>query len=270
MYLKTLTSFIKNSLIITLFILPINALADIRGLPQITVLASSSVTFPLTEVARIYSRKENITVTTSFESSSEQARRIIQGESADVFICSDPAIMANVKQEGVIDVYSITNLWGNKLALIISKKSHFGQDIISGTGILEKIDYLQDRTIMVIGEQSTPLGQYTKQFLESLDKNNNTKILDKLNLKTIKSANSKNNLFLIAKGETAGITYYSDAYNNPEVNILSIIDDKLHDPIIYQGAVVAGENMSYARGFLDFLQSDISKAIFKKYGFIVN
>ncbi len=112
------------------------------------------------------------------------------------------------------------------------------------------------------------LGFYSKQVLQNLDIQQNSNQWENLRNKIIPSSNAKNVLYLITHGETAGISYFSDSYNNQEVNVLSVIDDNLHEPIIYQAAVVAGENMTLARSFLIFLQSNEAKQIYKKYGFI--
>lgn len=245
--------------------------ADLRGLPNITILASSSLTTPITELAIEYSRQKNITVTASYNSTAEQAWKIEDGESADIFISSHPYWMASLKQMGLIDVYSLTNLVKNKLVLITSAKGKLNEYPIVAPGLEGKLENLGNRTIMSFGDpNNTALGMYTKQAIERLDELNNTKLWEALNTKTIKSLSSKNNLYLIAQGETAGITYYSDAKGNDEVRILNVVDESLHEPIIYQAAVVAGENMTYARDFLEFIQTDESKLIFKKHGFIID
>jgi molybdate transport system substrate-binding protein len=258
-------------ILLILIIFASTAHADLRGLPNITILASSSLTTPITELAIEYSRQKNITVTASYNSTSEQAWKIEDGDSADVFISSHPYWMASLKQMGLIDVYSLTNLVKNKLVLVTSTKGRLNEYPIIGTGLEAKLDNLSNRTIMSFGDpNNTALGMYTKQAIEKMDEVKGLDLWTKLNSKTIKALSSKNNLYLIAQGETAGITYYSDATGNEEVRILSIIDENLHEPIIYQAAVVAGENMSYARDFLDFIQSDESKQIFKKHGFIID
>ncbi len=248
-----------------------HAQADIRGLPQITVLAASSLTEPMTEIVRMYSRNEKITVTASYDATFEQARKIEEGESADIFVSSNPYWMTDLKQKGLIDVYSLTNLIQNKLVLVASTKGHINKLEVPTDDLATALNFLKDRTVMVLSDpDDTALGLYTKQTIENLDKKNNGKLWESLKNKTLKSVGAKNTLYLISHGETAGFTYYSDAYKNENVRIISRIDTELHTPIIYQAAVVAGENMSYARGFLEFLQSNIAKQIFKNHGFIVD
>jgi molybdate transport system substrate-binding protein len=240
-------------------------------LPQITILAASSMSEPITELVRVYSKKSNIIVTASFDGTAELAEKIEQGEQADVFIASHPLWMQGLKQRGLIDVYSLTNIAKNRLVLVGSKKSRIGATALEGKSFATQLDYLSGRSIMVMGDfDNSALGLYTKGAILNTDKRKHTKLWGALSKKIIPSPNSKNALYLITHGETAGIIYYSDAYNNKEVSILSVVDESLHEPVVYQAAVVAGENMGLARDFLKFLQSGQAKDVYKKYGFIVD
>ena len=240
--------------------------ADLRGLPQITVLAASSLTEPLIEMARLYSEKEHITVTTSFDDSGELVREIDQGDSADVVITASSGLMSMLKQKGVLDSYSIRNIIKNRLALVRSKYIRGYQEKPT---ILEHLYQLDRRTIMVMADpETTTLGQYTKQVLEALSVPEED-LWKRLSRKVMRGASGKNTLYLILRGNTAGIVYASDAVNHDELQVIAIFDESLHTPIIYQGAVVVGENMSYARGFMEFLQSDHAHRIFLKYGFVL-
>jgi molybdate transport system substrate-binding protein len=241
-----------------------------RGMPSITVMAASSLTEPLTEISRAYSRKNNITISTEFGATADQSTNIQAGESADIFISAHPSWIIELKKMGMIDVYSLTNIVKNQLVLVASSKSKLIKTAPADTSLASWLDYLLNRTIMSIGDVNSDIGLYTKQSLMKIDEMHGTKLWSSFNTKTIKSPNSKYNLYLISHGQTAGIVFASEAYKNPEVKVIANIDDNFHDPIIYQAAVVAGENMSNARGFIDFLKSDDAKKIFKKYGFIVD
>ncbi len=254
-----------------LYLAPGFAIAKMHDLPQVTILATSSFSEPITELARIYSKEKNIIVTASFDGTAEQARKIEQGEQADIFISSHPLWMSALKQKGLVDVYSLTNLVRNKLALISSANSKLNSSAITDKSFSYMLNYFNKRSIMVMGDfEESALGLYTKQTIQNTDASEGRNLWKELRNRIIPSPNSKNALYLIAHGETAGIVYYSDAYKNKEVNIISVVDDTKHDPIIYQGAVVAGENMSQARDFLIFLQSAQAKEVYKKYGLAVD
>lgn len=242
--------------------------ADLRNLPSITVLAPSSVTEPLTEIIRLYSHNHNITITASYDESTEQINRIIEGNPADIVILPHPNWTKELKQMGVIDVNSISNLVKNRLALINTKGSYLTRHMPEKLSLAEQLVYLNKRTTMALSDpETTPLGIYSKDAIQNIGKYNSLNLWQHINKNILRTGNAKNNLYIIAKGNTAGITFYSDAYNNPEVNILSVFDEKYHQPITYQAAVVASENMGTAREFLTFLQSKEVSDIFIKYGF---
>ncbi len=179
--------------------------------------------------------------------------------------------MAELKKMGLIDVYSLTNVVKNRLVLAISSNSKWAKSVPEDGTLAAKLDFLLNRAIMSTGDPaSCDIGLYTKQAIMRTDEVRGTKLWNNFNSKTIKSPNSKYNLYLISHGETAGIIFASEAYKNKEVKVLANLDEKLHDPIIYQAAVVAGESMSNARGFIDYLKSEDAKKVFKKYGFVVD
>lgn len=238
---------------------------------QVTILAASSFSGPLTELIRVYSKERNIIVTASFDGTAELARKIEQGEQADIFISAHPFWISGLKQKGLIDVYSITSLARNKLVLVASNKSIFKDALRKEKKFSRKLNYLSGRTIMVMGDfDNSALGFYTKQAIENTDTAEHTNLWEALHKRVIPSPSAKNTLYLITHGETAGIIYASDAFNNQEVSVLSVINSSLHDPIIYQGAVVGGGNMDHARDFLEFLKSPQAKQVYKKYGLVVD
>jgi molybdate transport system substrate-binding protein len=248
---------------LVLSLISLASFAEIRGLPNVTVFASSSLSEPITIISREFSKKHQITVSASFDSTSAQERKIEEGETSDLFISAHDYWIKRAKQKGLLDVYSITDLFNNKLALVVSTNGRLNEYPVVGDNLKDKITFLSNRSIMSIGEpSSTAVGMYTKQALGNLE------MWENLKSRTIKSYSSKNNIYFISKGETAGISFYSDTFFNDEIKIISLIDESLHDPIIYKAAVVGGKNMENAKLFLEFIKSDFSKAIFKKYGFI--
>lgn len=246
-------------------LLPLQSHAALRNLPSVTVLAASSLTNVLTELASLYSREHNVTISTSYEASGYLASEIIAGESADIFISAHPQYVTDLKQRGLLDVFNIKDIAHNRLAIIASPelqaRKNISQEEIDNASIFKK---LQGRAIPVIADGSeSALGIYTEQSLEALGQ------WDSVQSYAIRAANARRALYLISKGKTLGITYLTDAVNNPEVEILATLPDNLHEPISYQGAVVAGENMDQARNFLHFLTTAQAKTIWRKYQFIV-
>lgn len=247
-----------------LILIPNLGHAELRNLPSVTVLAASSLTDVMTELTRIYSASKKVSVSVTYDSSSALALQIEEGEPADVYISAHPRWMTELKQHGLIDVFTLTNLVSNRLVLTASTKNKLDTLLLQGKPVKEILETISQRTIPVIANPNeVPLGIYTQETLESLG------LWKKLEHGVIRTASARNALYLIAKGQSVGITYLTDAIDNPEVTILATIDENLHSPVVYQAAVVASENMSNARGFLDFLKSKQAKAVFEKYHFVV-
>lgn len=256
--------------IITLFLFtlfPTIAFSGIRNLPEITILADSSLTIPVTKIALEYSRKKNVTITTSFASTYEHSENIKIGASADILISTNPEWMNQMKQRGLIDVYSLSNLVQDNLALAIGKNSIFVNDSRLKGKLLDRFNFLSNTFILVTADPfDTALGVYTTEFIGNLGKKNNIDLSNNISNKIMRAGNAKEVLYLIAKAPSAGVVYYSNAFQNEEVKLIAKIDDEYYKPIISQIAVVAGENMSQAREFLKYIKSDEAKNIFKNNG----
>ena len=242
---------------------------------SIIVLVSTSMTEVMSMLAREYAKQSDITVSVTFRSSEELAQSIESGDPADVFISEDANRMTTLKQQGVLDVYSISELARNTIVLVAARGHHINNKMISQMPLEDILANITKHTILHVGDPDirdsngnfgepfqAPVGKYAKQAITTLG------YWDAIYpLYLARSESSRNALYLIAKGKTAGIVYNSDAHNNPEVTVLSAFPSDLHDPITYQGAVIAGDNMDEARAFLTFLQSDSAKTIFKNHGF---
>lgn len=243
--------------------LPATSHADVKELPFITVYAASSLTLPLTEAIRLYTKTHPITITALYESSSELEKRIEDTNDADLFISAAPEWIDRLKQLKMIDNGSITTLYRNRLALVTASEIMSAKSAANDKSLRDILLYLVSRTILVLGDpEVTPLGVYTREALQSLG------LWKRIEPMIIRAANARMALYLIAKGKTTGIVYHSDAFQNPEVRIIARIPENLHSPILYQGAVIKGDNMAYARQFLMFLQSKEAAPIFTKHGLV--
>ncbi|NDF11457.1 MAG: molybdate ABC transporter substrate-binding protein [Proteobacteria bacterium] len=233
--------------------------------PGISILASSSLTDVMTELIRIYSRKSNETASGFFESPEVLTDMILSGESADVYISEHQDWLTKLKQQGLVDVYTVTNLMRNRLVLAAPPESHLRKNITQGMPIREALKDINEKAILVIPDTETePAGIQAQKVLEKLG------YWKKVQRSMLRAETDRNALYLVAKGKNAGILYYSDVHNNPEVVELADFPESMHDPIVYQAAVVAGLNMPKARKFIEFLKTDEAKQVFRKYGFTVD
>jgi molybdate transport system substrate-binding protein len=227
---------------------------------SINILASSSLTNVMQRVIHEYSVDNNISVSVSFDSNSELLYNIESGELADVYLSDAPSLQ-DAQQKGLIDGFNIYSLYKDSLVVVAPKNHHLLAKIAGVTDPRTVLEIVSNNDIPVIADPDTdPAGFYTREALEKYG------LWNDLSRKLFRAANTRVALYLISKGNRAGIVYLSDALSDSNVEILAEIDDNAHSPIVYKGAVVAGENMVEARKFLNYLQSDEAAKIFAKYG----
>src|SRR6201998_3763399 len=80
--------------------------------PQILVFAAASLADALQRISTAYAQAGQVTVRSSFDSSSVLARQIEAGAPADVFFSADTAWMDYLQSRNLIEVASRKNLLG--------------------------------------------------------------------------------------------------------------------------------------------------------------
>ncbi|AKN31857.1 molybdenum ABC transporter substrate-binding protein [Clostridium carboxidivorans P7] len=226
---------------------------------NITISAAASLKESLTEIQPKFEKDNNVKLTFNFGASGTLQKQIEQGAPADVFISAGKQQMDNLEKENLIDKSSRKNLLNNKLVLIVAKDY---KDKIKSTSDLVNIN-----SKLAMGEPTVvPAGQYGKESLEKLN------IMDKVQSKIVYAKDVKQVVQYVENGEAAaGIVYKSDATVLKNSTIAETISESSHKPIVYPEAIVtASKEKETAKKFLDYLTTDSSKEIFKKYGFEVS
>lgn len=233
-----------------------------KNIDSVTVLASSSMTVPIAETSKLYSRNYNVDVNAVFESSTELYNKIEDGDPADIIVTPDKNLLAQLKEHGLIDSTSKIIIAGNHLVIVTAKDMKFVTDKTDAKDILNEI---YNKTIMTISDtNTTSLGFFTRQALQKMG------LWQKFERRVQLGPTSSKTTDLIIKGQSAGVVYATDAeLYKDKINLLATIPDTMHDPVEYYAAVVVGDNMDKARKYLEYLSSDEAKQIFKMRGFVV-
>ncbi|MBV7272954.1 molybdate ABC transporter substrate-binding protein [Clostridium thailandense] len=226
---------------------------------NITISAAASLKDALTEIKSKYEQKNGTKLTYNFASSGTLQKQIEQGASVDVFISAGAKQMNDLVSKNLIDKDTKNDLLKNQLVLIVSNDS---KDKIKTIN-----DVLNNNVKIAVGEPaSVPAGQYAKDSLTKLN------IWDKINPKIVYGKDVTQVATYVEKGEAAaGIVYKSDTVNLKNCFIAQTFDESLHSPIVYPEAVLSSsKNKEEAKKFLEYLNSDEAKDIFKKYSFEPN
>lgn len=234
---------------------------NVMNIESITILASSSLTVPITEISKQYSRLYNTDVNTVYDASGELLLDIEDGDPADIIITPSKKHLDEMKAEGLLDNSSITEIAGNTLAIVSSKKMH----IEKADHIEETLMNVHNKALMIIGDpEMTSLGSATVEMLKKV------KLWPLFEKRVVLAPTSTKAADYIIKGESAGVIYASDAHlYNKELTTIDIIPNGLHEPVKYYAAVVVSGNMVKARKYLKHLTSKRAKVILKENGFVV-
>ena len=263
---------IKRRKILVLITTALATLLLAIGLPTVTpspvaaqsntsllVSAAASLKEALEEIKPLYQQSQpKVNISYNFGSSGALQQQIEQGAPTDIFISAAKKQVDALEQKGLV-VAGTRNIIGkNRLVLVVPKNA---------IGITSFYN-LKDTKVkkIAIGEpRSVPAGQYAQQVLEKL------KIWTEVKSKLVFANNVRQVLASVESGNAdAGLVYITDAKISNQVKIVVTADEKYHSAIIYPLVVIKrSKNVDAAKEFSQFLSGDKSKAVFKKYGFIL-
>lgn len=243
-------------------LIPLEAMAKRDDLTQIHVLADPSLTIPLTLIARDYAREHNVSVSTSFANTQKQIEAIEEGLEADVFITSRASTLRNLKNRGLIDVFSQTSITKNRLSLVTYAANTLDLIMIPRlplASILERID--QGFSFMLGHPDFQISGIYGVEALRNFE------ISGELEPYFVFIQSPVEMQHAIAQKGGYGIMLRTDAARNAQLKILGVFPESSHTPISYQAVAVATEQMEKARDFIAYLNGEHAQRIFNNQGF---
>src|SRR5699024_11000232 len=143
--------------------------------------------------------------------------------------------MDTLEADNLIQIDTRSNITGNRLVLIGSDASGLTKASVE--------DVLKENiTKIAIGNpESVPAGKYTEQTLNGLH------MWKELEDKFVFAKDVRQVLTYVETGNSdIGFVYESDALTSNTINILTVVDEDLHDPILYPGAVLVDSKHSEA------------------------
>lgn len=248
------------SMIILIFLLFPSALFAQSG--PLLVFTAASTTNAISDVSRAFSQKTGIGATHSFAASSTLAKQVAHGAPAVIYISANQKWMDYLAQHKLIVPDSRVNILSNTLVLIAPADSKIKMLKISRNSDLHGV--LNGGRLALGDPTHVPAGIYAKEALLNLG------LWDSLKNQIASGATVRAALALVERGETPlGVVYATDAKISPKVKVVGVFPAASHSPITYPAAIVTGQDSAQARSYMKFLSSPEAKAIFKKYGFVV-
>ena len=226
----------------------------------IRVFAASSLTDVLKTVSETYAVAGHPKPLLNLAASSELARQIEHGGTADIFISADEAWMDHLADRELIDLSTRKTLATNTLVLIAPSAQPLSVEIGPGMDLAAA---LKGGKLAIANPDNVPAGKYAT---EALEKFGAWASVEKL---AARAENVRAALRFVETGEAAaGIVYITDAMAaGSAVTIVGEFPADSHTPITYPAAVLAEKSGGGGKAFLDYLATDEAVSVFKAAGF---
>lgn len=236
--------------------------ADITTKVNLTISAAASLKDALTDIKALYLKeKPKTTLAINFAGSGALQKQIEEGADVDLFFSAATSNMDTLKKKGLLIDYTVRNLLGNKLVLVVPKDSkvpvNSSFSVVATNSSIKKIALGEPKTV--------PAGKYAEDVFKYLN------VLDQVKPKVVYAQDVKQVLNWVETGNVdAGVVYLTDAKISTKVTTIATASEESHTPIVYPAALIkTTNNYTASRDFLNFLTSDKAKTVFDKYGFNV-
>lgn len=174
-------------------------------------------------------RHPGTTFDISIAGSNTLARQALADAPFDILLLASSDLMDRLADADILLPDSRRTVGTNRLCLIVPT-AHSSVD-----GLPERLEDLADSGIerIGIGSPGVPAGEYAREALERRG------LLRHLEEKFVFGTNVRQVLVWVETGEVdCGFVYVSDTVGAEEVRIALVVDENLHAPIRYEGAVL--------------------------------
>lgn len=232
-----------------------------KNIKSITILTDHSLIVPLNLLARDYSRKQKMSVTTNIGDTPAHIAAIELGAEANLVITPKEQWIADLQQKGLIDVYSRTPIAHNRIVLAGARTMMVPKSLNKDTSLRDLTQHPLEFMINFGNPENNAEGGFGLSVLRRIG------LLGQFEPHYHFFGSMYDMMETLEAPEAIGFIYRSEALLFPNVRILQRFERDIAPPVSYEAVVIAGENMEEAREFIIYLQSDYAQNIFKQYGF---
>lgn len=226
----------------------------------LTVFAASSLREAFEDLGRSFEEAHPGTdVSVAFAGSQILRLQIEQGAPADVYASADRAHMSALVQAGLVEDHRV--FAHNELVVIVPRDDPAG---------IERFDDLPRAERLVIGDETVPVGRYTREMLGRAAARRGERFrVDVLDSVVSQEAGVR---LLRAKVELgaadAAIVYRTDAASSDHVRIVPIPDDVNVRADYHVGVVSTSERRELARQWIAHATGEEGRRVLSEHGFV--
>lgn len=224
---------------------------------EIRVSMAASMKDAVTEIFDAFEKAHpDATIQKNSGGSGAIAKQIEAGAPADIFLSANLEWMDYLTEKGIIDKASVSVLAYNTLVFI-------GRPGLDIKGLK---DLVMLERIAIGSPKSVPAGEYAVAALQKAG------LMEKLEGKLVMAKDVRECLMYAERGEVDGaFIYKTDTLDmTGKLTIIIEVPQDLYPRVTYpMGLTDTGAKNPDAKAFLQFLKSGEAKAVFLKYGFII-
>jgi molybdate transport system substrate-binding protein len=224
---------------------------------ELLVFAAASLTDALREIGRAYESETGHRVLFNFGASSDLARQIRAGASADVFFSADCEQVDALVRAGLARAEERVVALSNALVVVVPA----GPD---GAAVSSPADLLRLTRVAIAGPETVPAGVYARRWLESVGlwKDLRDRVVPTLDVRAALAA-------VASRSVDAAIVYETDAALSSRVRIALEVPREAGPNVVYCLAPLASARKAAASGLVRFLLSPRAREVYRRLGFVV-
>lgn len=226
---------------------------------EIKIYSSVVLTDSLNEIIKNFEKSnKEVSINVRYDNSIMLKDEIIDGASPDIFFASSSAEIKELENARLVDENSSTSVISNKMVLIVPKNSSIRTTLDLASSNVTKI---------AVGDpDKLSVGYYTQRVLKYHD------LYNILSHKLVYEDSIEEIIDKVANNEVdAGIIYMTYSLNHDDILVVAQAPNEASVDIDYPGVVLSSsKNDKLSHEFLEYISTEESINIFKKYGFIVS
>lgn len=230
-----------------------------RAGAEVVVYAPGAMEPPLTQIAQA-AAQAGAPFTLVIGHSPAQARQIVDGAPADIFISADPQWMDFLKGKQLLSEGSLRTLASTRLVLVAPVDSAL---TFSGAPGESLAAMLGDGKLAIADPMMVPAGRFARAALEKMDQ------WSALQGKLAMLPDVRAIVFMVEKRETpAGIGFASDVAKEAKLRVVTQFPAEISPPLNFPMAVVNGHQRPEVTAVTEVINGEAARAIFQAHGFL--
>ena len=227
---------------------------------NLTILVDDNLILPVSRIARAYAKASDTPLTIAVLNPEDVHAQIGQGLEAHMMITANTSLISELAESGLTDATSNRPVARTQLALVSSNLLDQREQLtkhISFAAIL----YATPDVPIYIQADTTRGGERAAALLKGYE------FSDMLS-KRASVAPTRDSLLQTLRATPAfGLMLANNAFNQPDITLLSVLPEHISPPVAYRRVILASESMPQTREFGDSLLSPEAQRIFLSFGF---